>query len=164
MFPRLVRFNNTDETYGLVPTTESGKPLSVAISLMVIIGNSCIMGYGGRGRGGGWLYRWTNVALFWPSVVYYAAFPQLVDCLLNERVILSLDKLQWRLNEWMNERKKRMKERKKWEKLSENFRTIHWNCQLTSAEKSSTFSWALTHMGGGGGYHFHGFQHRYYDN
>lgn len=100
-----------------------------------------------EGRG---VYRWTNVALFWPSVVYYAAFPQLADCLLNERVILSLDKLQWRLHEWMNEWKKEKKERKKWEKLGGNFRTIHWNCQLTSAEKGSTFSWALTYIGGGG--------------
>lgn len=160
MYSRLVRFNNTDET----PTTESGKPLSVAISLMLIIGNSCIMGHRGKGgEGGGGVYRWTNVALFWPSVVYYAAFPQLADCLLNERVILSLDKLQWRLHEWMNEWKKEKKERKKWEKLGGNFRTIHWNCQLTSAEKGSTFSWALTYIGGGG-YHFHGFQHRYYDD
>lgn len=74
MFSRLVRFNNTDETYGLVPTTESGKPLSVAISLMVIIGNICIMGY--RGKGGGCTDEQTSHC-FGPLSFIMLPFPSL---------------------------------------------------------------------------------------
>lgn len=161
MFPRLVRFNNTDETYGLVPTTESSKPLSVAISLMVIIGNICIMGY--RGKGGVCTDEQTSHC-FGPLSFIMLPFPSLpIACSMKGSFFRSISYNEGCMNEWMNEWKKEKKERKKWEKLGGNFRTIHWNCQLTSAEKGSTFSWALTYMGGGG-YHFHGFQHRYYDD
>lgn len=47
------RFNNIDEIYGQVLIIEFGKLFFVFILLVLIIGNSCIMGYGGRGKGGG---------------------------------------------------------------------------------------------------------------
>lgn len=51
---------------------EFGKLFFVVILLMLIIGNSCIMGY--RGKGGEGVYRWINVVLFWFFVVYYVVF------------------------------------------------------------------------------------------
>lgn len=41
-------FNNIDEIYGLVLIIEFGKLFFVVILLMLIIGNSCIMGYRGK--------------------------------------------------------------------------------------------------------------------
>lgn len=69
MFFRFVWFNNIDE----ILIIEFGKLFFVVIFLMLIIGNSCIMGYRGKGGEGG-VYRWINVVLFWFFVVYYVVF------------------------------------------------------------------------------------------
>lgn len=70
MFFRFVWFNNIDE----ILIIEFGKLFFVVILLMLIIGNSCIMGYRGKGGEGGGVYRWINVVLFWFFVVYYVVF------------------------------------------------------------------------------------------
>lgn len=71
---------------------------------MLILRNNWIMGYG---EGGIQMSRRR-------TVVYYADFSRRVDCLLKERVILSLNKLHWRLHEWKKERKKEKLRNKKW--------------------------------------------------
>lgn len=111
MFSRLVRFNNTDET----PTTESGKPLSVAISLMLIIGNSCIMGHRGKGgEGGGGCTDEQTSHCFGPLSFIMLPFPSLsIACSMKGSFFRSISYNEGCMNEWKNERKERKKEVRK---------------------------------------------------
>lgn len=95
MFSRLVRFNNTDET----PTTESGKPLSVAISLMLIIGNSCIMGHRGKGGEGGCTDEQTSHC-FGPLSFIMLPFPSLsIACSMKGSFFRSISYNEGCMNE-----------------------------------------------------------------